>query len=49
MLPICARLCYDKGNKHRKGERSMDTLERNKQFVAEFYDIIINQKDYEKA
>ncbi len=28
----------------------MDTqLERNKQFVAEFYDIIINQKDYEKA
>ena len=24
-------------------------LERNKQFVAEFYDLIINQKDYEKA
>ena len=27
----------------------MNILERNKQFVAEFYDIIINQKDYEKA
>jgi len=24
-------------------------LERNKQFVAEFYDVIINQKDFEKA
>ena len=24
-------------------------LERNKQFVAEFYDLIINQKDYERA
>ena len=24
-------------------------LERNKRFVAEFYDLIINQKDYEKA
>ena len=26
-----------------------ERLERNKRFVAEFYDIIINQKDYEKA
>ena len=24
-------------------------LERNKQFVAEFYDLIINQKDYARA
>ncbi len=24
-------------------------LERNKRFVAEFYDLIINQKDYERA
>ena len=26
-----------------------ERLERNKRFVAEFYDIIINQKDYERA
>ena len=26
-----------------------ERLERNKQFVAEFYDVIINQKDFEKA
>ena len=26
-----------------------DQLERNKKFVAEFYDLIINQKDYERA
>ena len=26
-----------------------EKLERNKRFVAEFYDIIINQKDFEKA
>ena len=25
-----------------------ERLERNKQFVAEFYDVIINQKDFEK-
>lgn len=27
----------------------MDALERNKLFVAEFYDLIINKKDYESA
>lgn len=27
----------------------MDELERNKQAVAEFYDLIINKKDYESA
>ncbi len=33
-----------------KGETGMDAvLERNKRFVAEFYDLIINQKDYERA
>ena len=26
-----------------------ERLERNKRFVAEFYDIIINQKDFERA
>ena len=26
-----------------------ERLERNKRFVAEFYDLIINQKDYERA
>ena len=26
-----------------------ERLERNKRFVAEFYDVIINQKDYERA
>ena len=26
-----------------------DVLERNKRFVCEFYDVIINQKDFEKA
>ena len=26
-----------------------DVLERNKKFVCEFYDVIINQKDFEKA
>ena len=26
-----------------------ERLERNKRFVAAFYDLIINQKDYEKA
>ena len=26
-----------------------DVLERNKRFVYEFYDVIINQKDFEKA
>ena len=26
-----------------------ENLERNKKFVAEFYDLIINQKDYESA
>ena len=26
-----------------------ERLERNKRFVADFYDIIINQKDYERA
>lgn len=26
-----------------------EQLERNKRFVAEFYDLIINQKDYERA
>ena len=26
-----------------------EQLERNKKFVAEFYDLIINQKDYESA
>lgn len=26
-----------------------ERLERNKKFVAEFYDVIINQKDFEKA
>ena len=26
-----------------------EQLERNKRFIAEFYDIIINQKDFERA